>query len=219
MTGNQKIVYFTLKREKSSELIIMPKKIIMLGKVFGLLTVIKFSHKGRFGELFWDTLCECGGKTSVLGRSLRSGNTKSCGCLHRKIVKEMFSGSKNCRWNGGKTTGNGYVYFLRKGHHRANSYGYVSEHVLVAENLYIPKSGNSPRHQECSNLYRIRRKEYGRSTEKRREKNSGGNDGCHEGGATEGHTAAYDDRQTSQDILNGLPEEQKTVAMHTTELA
>lgn len=29
----------------------------------------------------WICLCDCGGKTSVTGRNLRSGNSKSCGCL------------------------------------------------------------------------------------------------------------------------------------------
>lgn len=44
-----------------------------------------------------------------------------------------FKGEKNPRWNGGRTTGNGYVLIKRPDHHRADCRGYVREHILVWE--------------------------------------------------------------------------------------
>ena len=42
-------------------------------------------------------------------------------------------GDAHHNWKGGRTTANGYVMILRRGHPRATVRGYVYEHVLVAE--------------------------------------------------------------------------------------
>lgn len=65
----------------------MPRKIEMVGRRFGrLLVVAQDEHKGA--EVAWLCQCECGGSLAVRGAALRSGNTKSCGCIHREqIVK------------------------------------------------------------------------------------------------------------------------------------
>jgi hypothetical protein len=34
----------------------------------------------------WHCICACGKEVTVLGRSLKSGHTKSCGCLHREVA-------------------------------------------------------------------------------------------------------------------------------------
>lgn len=62
----------------------MPKKSEMVGKKFGLLTVINRA-KGisSHGDVMWKCSCECGGDTVTRSNSLRSGHTKSCGCLAR----------------------------------------------------------------------------------------------------------------------------------------
>lgn len=52
----------------------------MVGRVFGRLSVFKFSHKVK-GKAYWECVCVCGNITTVIGKSLVSGNTKSCGCL------------------------------------------------------------------------------------------------------------------------------------------
>lgn len=49
---------------------------------FGKLTVIKKSEqKGNNGKAKWDCVCDCGNLYTTLGDLLRSGKTKSCGCL------------------------------------------------------------------------------------------------------------------------------------------
>ena len=57
----------------------------MTGEIFGYLTVLKRSDKTDSSRrVYWDCLCKCGAITTVAGAHLRSGNTKSCGCLISK---------------------------------------------------------------------------------------------------------------------------------------
>lgn len=49
---------------------------------FGLLTVIKYC-----GDSIWKCKCNCGAETFVKTASLKSGKTKSCGCLKGKNTK------------------------------------------------------------------------------------------------------------------------------------
>ena len=57
----------------------------MPGKKFGRLLCIEYSHTEKRG-LCWKCQCDCGSIVVVLGSSLRSGNTKSCGCLGKEIT-------------------------------------------------------------------------------------------------------------------------------------
>ena len=66
----------------------MAKLINMTGQRFGSLVVIeRDENKGK--SVMWKCQCDCGKQTVVESRRLRSGNTRSCGCL----IKE--SNSKN----------------------------------------------------------------------------------------------------------------------------
>lgn len=69
----------------------MPTKIINLtNKTFGRLTVIKDSGKRDYGSVVWLCICSCGNKTEVRGESLRTGVTKSCGCLRKELTVSRF---------------------------------------------------------------------------------------------------------------------------------
>lgn len=62
----------------------------MSGVKFGILTVIERSgSKGH--RALWLCKCDCGKETTVRGKYLRSGHTKSCGCL-RKNFKHYIHG-------------------------------------------------------------------------------------------------------------------------------
>jgi hypothetical protein len=66
----------------------MSKKIYMISKQFGRLKVIEESgHLGPF--VAFKCQCECGNTTTVRGSSLRSGNTTSCGCVHKAMVGNL----------------------------------------------------------------------------------------------------------------------------------
>lgn len=68
----------------------MPKKLNLLGQKYGRLTVISSAPNQR-GNSAWLCQCDCGNQKIILTRSLRNGNTKSCGCLHKEIVAKNFS--------------------------------------------------------------------------------------------------------------------------------
>ena len=55
------------------------------GNKYGRLTVIAKSNKKSSSRgIMWECLCECGNTTIVNGKDLRSGKTRSCGCLEQK---------------------------------------------------------------------------------------------------------------------------------------
>ena len=56
------------------------------GMKFGRLTVLRLSHKDNRKECHWLCKCECGNQKVVSGNKLRSGNTKSCGCLQKEFL-------------------------------------------------------------------------------------------------------------------------------------
>ena len=77
----------------------------LVGKTFGDLKIIAFSHKvfrsKRQGYYhFWKCLCACGNETIVLVNNLKNGNTKSCGCkssrlsLKERATKHGLSNTK-----------------------------------------------------------------------------------------------------------------------------
>jgi hypothetical protein len=51
------------------------------GNTYGRLTAL-YSTGKTHGELLWRCKCICGSEVDVVGSSLRSGHTTSCGCLH-----------------------------------------------------------------------------------------------------------------------------------------
>lgn len=77
----------------------------MIGQTFNLLTVVASAGKDKHRELLWNCLCECGNTTVVRSSKLRSGRTKSCGCLQRTTARDNLkthglSKSKEYRvWN------------------------------------------------------------------------------------------------------------------------
>lgn len=57
------------------------------GQKFGMLTVVRPSHKDSRNEWHWLCKCDCGKLKTVSGNKLRSGNTKSCGCFQESFRK------------------------------------------------------------------------------------------------------------------------------------
>ena len=61
----------------------MPKFIDLTGKTFGKLTVIKKMDDKVGNHIMWLCKCDCGNVKTIRGSSLTSGESKSCGCVHR----------------------------------------------------------------------------------------------------------------------------------------
>lgn len=61
------------------------QKIDLTGQRYGRLTVLGPAE--NIGErTAWRCLCDCGRHTTVKTNQLRSGHTKSCGCMERGPV-------------------------------------------------------------------------------------------------------------------------------------
>lgn len=66
----------------------MRAKFSLIGQKFNKLTVI--SEAGTTppnNQRVWKCLCDCGNEVFVTTKNLRSGNTKSCGCLKKETSK------------------------------------------------------------------------------------------------------------------------------------
>lgn len=59
------------------------KRSNLKGKKFGRLKVDKMIYI-KNGHIYWKCKCDCGNDCIVKGYSLKSGNTKSCGCLQKE---------------------------------------------------------------------------------------------------------------------------------------
>lgn len=53
----------------------------LAGQVFGRLSVIESAERALSGRTQWACRCECGTVVVVTTSNLRSGHTRSCGCL------------------------------------------------------------------------------------------------------------------------------------------
>jgi hypothetical protein len=74
----------------------MRKIFDLIGQIFGKLTVLKRNgHQGK--ETQWLCLCDCGKETNVKTSNLRSGHTKSCGCLKIEKIK-LYHISQGHTW-------------------------------------------------------------------------------------------------------------------------
>lgn len=77
----------------------------LTGQVFSRLTVINYAYS-RNGRTYWHCRCECGNEKNIMGKELKNGNIRSCGCLalenpNRFQKKyEISSNRLYCIWRG-----------------------------------------------------------------------------------------------------------------------
>lgn len=67
----------------------------LVGKTFGRLTVVRYAGDENIGKdhnMRWVCECECGEIVIVPSHKLKSGHTRSCGCLQReKATRRMMN--------------------------------------------------------------------------------------------------------------------------------
>jgi hypothetical protein len=63
----------------------------LTGSVFGRLTVIGRSTPIGIKPIKWECECTCGERKTIMGTHLKSGHTKSCGCLSLEIAQERMT--------------------------------------------------------------------------------------------------------------------------------
>lgn len=76
----------------------MTKIIDLTGQKFGRLTVIKRAENNKLNKVCWLCKCDCGNEVIVISQYLRTGHTKSCGCLNTENRSKL--GKKYGKLNG-----------------------------------------------------------------------------------------------------------------------
>lgn len=87
----------------------------LTGFVFGILTVVKkqdFKLREN-GRILWLCKCECGNEKTISSSNLKSGNTTSCGCKQKAILKELVDKRKE-RYFGQNSINATYYTYLRR---------------------------------------------------------------------------------------------------------
>lgn len=72
--------------DKSTTAETKQKRGIRKGEVYGRLTVVKYVEMCDKGNSKWLFKCECGNEVIRHGYNVKSGMTRSCGCLHKEAV-------------------------------------------------------------------------------------------------------------------------------------
>jgi hypothetical protein len=67
----------------------MQKLTDLTGKKFGRWTVLQYVEHGM-----WKCKCSCGVQLSVYSTNLKSGHSKSCGCLSKEVHSKLLKGTK-----------------------------------------------------------------------------------------------------------------------------
>jgi len=83
----------------------------LAGKTFGRLLVIKQVESCPQGTR-WLCECQCGKQSTVVGKYLTSGNTKSCGCLSLDVTRQVKTTHGHTAGHGVTTTYNAWILML-----------------------------------------------------------------------------------------------------------
>lgn len=66
------------------------RRLDLTGNKFGNLTPIKNVGRDTHNNALWLCVCECGRESVVVARDLKSGHTKSCGCLQQQKISHRY---------------------------------------------------------------------------------------------------------------------------------
>ena len=99
------------------------------GKRHGRLVALCWVGSNQHREALWSCQCDCGKRKIISGASLRSGATKSCGCLSVEVLRKRLLFNNPTR-KGGRIESGGYILLRKPGEGK-----YRAEHVLKAERV------------------------------------------------------------------------------------
>lgn len=112
----------------------MGKLIDLTGKQFNKLIVIKKDESGSFNRVAWVCKCDCGNITSIIGKDIKSGHSKSCGC--NKIKAAINAGKSNITHGMTKTPEyNVWIHIIQRCYNTNNSnyHNYGGRGIIVCD--------------------------------------------------------------------------------------
>ena len=66
----------------------------LTGQKFNRLTVLSLGERNSCGQVQWKCKCDCGNIVLATTTYLKTGHTKSCGCLSRENASKRLKGNK-----------------------------------------------------------------------------------------------------------------------------
>ena len=76
----------------------MAKRLDITGQKYGKLLALNYDHTDeKSKKAVWKCLCDCGKYHFATAKDLRSGNTKSCGCIKIDRAKHMKYKDGRCK--------------------------------------------------------------------------------------------------------------------------
>ena len=66
----------------------------LTGQKFNRLMVLELGERNSSGQLQWKCKCDCGNIVLVTTTYLKTGHTKSCGCLSREMASSRLQSEK-----------------------------------------------------------------------------------------------------------------------------
>ncbi len=72
----------------------MGKFVDLTGKKFNRLTVLGLGERNSNGQIQWKCKCKCGNIVLATTTYLKTGHTKSCGCLSREKASKRLKSKK-----------------------------------------------------------------------------------------------------------------------------
>lgn len=67
------------------------RKVLTDKKTYGRWEVIAEVNENKHGQRMFSCVCECGTRKNVKGTALRTGTSKSCGCLQKEMAAERIT--------------------------------------------------------------------------------------------------------------------------------
>jgi hypothetical protein len=116
---------------KSLGVKIRPMAADLQGQRFGRWTIVKEVGRSKDGCALWECHCDCGTIRDRTTNALKSGLSKSCGCLTKEKARQRH-GPLHPSYTNGRTNKEGYVMLSdKRGHPNASKRGRILEHTLV----------------------------------------------------------------------------------------
>ena len=120
------------------------KHLVEPGDRFSRLTVLSFSHHDKRWRRHYLVRCDCGNEKTVQGTLLRSGNTRSCGCLAKEA-----KATKRKPDNGGELTAV-ILGYKRHAARRGLSWNLEREHVRGVISMPCHYCGSTASNQKTT---------------------------------------------------------------------
>lgn len=86
----------------------------LIGQRFGRLLVVERVESDKHGQARWGCRCDCGRVVQTSSAHLKSGHTKSCGCLHAEVTRARSTTHGHSQRSGRSRTYNAWREMKRR---------------------------------------------------------------------------------------------------------